>query len=316
MHIVLITPAPPNSLSGNRCTALRWANIFKKLGHSVNVVVEYKGEPADLMLALHAWRSAKSIALFHAMHPNKPLIVALTGTDVYRFIYSDKDVTMRSIELADHLVGLHALIANTVPKEYKNKVEVIYQSAEPINKRNLAKQCFNVCVSGHLRAEKDSLRPALAAKLLPSDSNIQIHHYGKAHTQNWADDAKAEMTINSRFHWHGEVSHDLMNAAFNESHLMVLPSRMEGGATVISEAVMANMPIIASNIEGSVGLLGEDYPGYYPVEDEQALSNLLYRAETDNAFYQSLVSACKARQHLFTQQREFDSWKKLLAKIF
>jgi glycosyltransferase involved in cell wall biosynthesis len=90
---------------------------------------------------------------------------------------------------------------------------------------------------------------------------------------------------------------------------------MEGGADVISEAVVAGLPVIASEISGSVGLLGGDYPGYYPVEDTTQLRDILLRAETDPGFLASLEHCCKQRQSLFTPQREAQGWKALLKTL-
>ena len=314
MRIILITPAPPKSRAGNRATAARWAQLLRSLGHSVDISIDYTDQKADLMIALHAWRSADSIQRFAEAHPERPLIVAITGTDAYRFIHSHPEPTLRSIRLAHQLVGLHDLIANALPADQRHKMNVIYQSAPPIASREPYKRFFHVSVMGHLRGEKDPFRPALAARLLPTHSRIQIHQYGKAHTPDWAVQANAEMQINPRYHWHGEIAHHKIRQIYQRSHLLLLPSRMEGGANVISEAVVAGVPVIASNIEGSIGLLGKDYAGYYPVEDEAALAELLLRAESDPVFYRQLERSCTARQPLFTADRERDSWKLLLER--
>jgi putative glycosyltransferase (TIGR04348 family) len=315
MRIRLITPAPPRSRTGNRATAARWAAILRGLGHRVEVSVDYLGQPADLMLALHAWRSAAAIARFADLHPGRPLIVALTGTDAYRFIHSHPQETLRSIALADRLVGLHERIADTVPPEHRAKVRVIYQSALPIPRREPAARAFRVCVAGHLREEKDPLRPAYAVRDLPPASRLRVDQYGMAHGPEWAAAATAEMAANPRYRWHGEVSHGRLRRFYGSAHLLVLPSRMEGGANVISEAVVAGLPVVASRIPGSIGLLGEDYPGFYPVEDTQALRELLLRAESDPGLYRRLESACAARRQLFTPERERAGWEALLAEI-
>ena len=96
---------------------------------------------------------------------------------------------------------------------------------------------------------------------------------------------------------------------------MVLSSVMEGGANVISEAAVAGVPVIASDIHGSVGLLGRDYPGYYPVGDTAALRDLLMRAEGDEAYLDTLARHCKKRARLFTPEREFRAWRDLTAKV-
>ena len=315
MRIILITPAPPRSRAGNRATASRWAAILRALGHRVKVANAYMGQNADLMIALHAWRSAESIRHFAAAFPDRPLIVAITGTDAYRFIHSHPDTTLRSIRLADCLVGLHDLIGNTLPQDQRHKLFVIHQSAEPVGKREPYTRYFHVSVMGHLRDEKDPMRPAMAVRNLPHDSRIRVHHYGKAHTPEWASRAQAEMQVNPRYVWHGEIAHYKIRQVYRRTRLLVLPSRMEGGANVISEAIVAGVPVIASDIEGSIGLLGHDYAGYYPVENEKALKNLLLKAESDKAYYARLEQACIARRPLFTLENETRGWSELLKRV-
>lgn len=315
MRIRLVTPAPPRSRAGNRATAARWARLLRDLGHRVDVSVGYHGEPADLMVALHAWRSAEPIARYAGRRPRAPLVVALTGTDAYRFLHEDPETTLRSIALADRLVGLHDLIGETVPPEHRGKVRVIYQSAPPGHPRAPAQRSFRVCVAGHLREEKDPLRPAYAARALPAGSRLRVEHYGKAHSPDWAAAAEAEMAINPRYRWRGEIPHHRLRRIYATSHLLALPSRMEGGANVVSEAVRAALPVVASRIDGSVGLLGEDYPGYYPVADTEALQALLLRAESDPGFYARLDAACAARRERFTPERERAAWADLLAEL-
>jgi putative glycosyltransferase (TIGR04348 family) len=315
MRIRLVTPAPPRSRAGNRATAARWAAILRGLGHRVDISVDYAGESADLMVALHAWRSADAIARFAARRPARPLVVALTGTDAYRFIHSDPAPTLRSIVLADRLVGLHDLIGDVVPAEHRGKVRVIHQSARPLARRSPVRSSFRVCVAGHLRDEKDPLRPAWAVRDLPPASRLRVEHYGGAHTPEWADAARAEMAANPRYRWHGEIGHDRLRRVYASAHLLALPSRMEGGANVISEAVAAGLPVVASRIAGSVGLLGADYPGYYLVGDAAALRALLLRAESDRAFYAELESRCAARRPLFTPERERAAWESLLREL-
>lgn len=315
MRIILITPAPATSLAGNRTTAVRWAHILEVLGHRVEIATEFAGQNADLMIALHAWRSADAIQQFTDTLPNRPVILALTGTDVYRYIHSHPETTLWSIQLADRLVGLHGLITNRLPQEQRYKLHVIYQSAEPIGQRMPCTDYFHVAVLGHLRDEKDPFRPALAVRNLPAHSRIQVHQYGKAYSPEWADAATTEMNSNLRYTWHGEITRDQIRHVYQRTNLLVLPSRMEGGANVISEAIVAAVPVIASDIEGSIGLLGARYPGYYPVENEIALGELLLRAEEDSLFYHALQRESAARQSLFTIENETRSWRDLIASL-
>ncbi len=316
MYIGIITPAAPESLNGNRATAQRWANFLIQLGHKVDISMQWDGEVYDVMLALHAWRSAESISRFKQVLPAQPIILAMTGTDLYRFINSHPEPTLASIKTADKLITLHPFAEQVIPEEARHKIRVIHQSALPLSgeiKRST--DTFDICVVGHLREEKDSLRVAYAARLLPISSRIRVLHYGKAHNEEWADYAKAEMKINPRYHWLGEVSHESVREAYARCHLMVLPSIMEGGANVISEACVAGLPVIASAIDGSIGLLGDDYAGYYPVKNETALSECLLKAETDPDFMQALTRQCAKRAELFSVDAERQALYSLLVEM-
>lgn len=316
MHIVIITPAAIKSLNGNRATAQRWLNIFIQLGHTVSIQVEWDKQDCDVMVALHAWRSAKAIIDFKNKYPTKPLILAMTGTDLYRYISTHAETTLNSITLADYLVTLHSLAKNVLPEDAQYKIHVIHQSAELLpSKAKRSVNTFDICVVGHLREEKDSLRVAYAVRNLPVNSRIRVLHYGKSHNEEWAEMAHKEEKTNSRYQWLGEVPHWKIRQAYGRCHLMVLPSIMEGGANVISEATIAGLPVIASDIDGSIGLLGENYTGYFPVKNTAALTALLSKAETDKNFLSELEQQCKQRATLFTHQAEKQAWDNLLNKV-
>ena len=69
MRIIIITPVRSSSRSGNGTTTARWTRILRELGHEVQVANRYDGAAADLMIALHAWRSADSIRRFSRALP-------------------------------------------------------------------------------------------------------------------------------------------------------------------------------------------------------------------------------------------------------
>ena len=316
MNIILVTPARKSARAGNRTTAMRWARRLRELGHRARVQFVWDGTGADLMIALHAWRSADSIQRFRARFPDRPLVVALTGTDIYRFQKSHREETLRSMELADALAGLHDLVHEAIPKRFAKRLHVIHQSAPPLAQpRQPTKHQFDICVLGHLRDEKDSLRTAYAIRDLPAASRIRLLHFGKAHTAHWARKAEAEMTRNPRYLWKGEVPGWRVRREFRKTHLMVLSSVMEGGANVISEAVVAGVPIVASEIHGTIGLLGRDFSGYFPAKDTKVLRALLLRAERDPDFVAELKAQGAARRYLFTVERERAAWAKVLKAV-
>ena len=316
MKIILITPGKIQSKTGNSITAIRWARLLRDLGHGVTLQTDWDGTPADMMVALHAWRSASSIERFRRRFPGHALVVALTGTDIYRYRHSHPQQTLHSMEMADALVCLHDLVYRAIPDTYRKKLHVIHQSAVPLKRTHRPSiRTFDVCVVGHLREEKDPFRTAYAARTLSEESRLRVFHLGKAHNNEWAEQARAEMEINPRYHWLGEVGAWQVRQEFVKTHVLVHSSIMEGGANVISEAVVADVPVIASDIDGNVGLLGEDYPGYYPVTDTGALCALLQRAETEQSFLRRLYELGNERKQLFAPERESMHWKVLLDSL-
>lgn len=314
MKIILITPAPPTSRAGNRTTALRWAGLFRDLGHEVAVATQYRDEPADAMVAIHAWRSAAAIDRFAALHPHRPLVVLLAGTDLYGFLKSDPETVLASLDRADVVVGLHDLVGDALPARFREVLAVVYQSAAAPESRPVPlADGFEVLVVGHLREEKDPLRAAAAARLLPPGSRVVVEHFGGAHDAAWAARAEAEAADNPRYCWHGEVEGEVVRSRLARARAMVLSSLNEGGANVVSEAMAAGTPVLASAIPGSIGLLGRDYAGYFPVGDTAALARLLDRAETEPAFLAGLAAQGAARAPLFTPERERDGLRAVLA---
>ena len=292
MNIRLICPVPRFSRHGNMTSALRWSRILTILGHHVVIEEQYEGAQCDLMLALHAWRSADSIECFSTLHPELPIVLALTGTDIYQDIH-EKPEAQRSLELATRMMMLQPLGMEQLPPHIRNKARTIFQSARQTpGGHQPSGKTFNVSVIGHLRPVKDPMRTALASRLLPDSSRLQIHHAGGAMTPELEITAKSETANNPRYKWLGEMPRWKARRVMAKSQAMVLTSLAEGGANVVSEALADCIPVISSRIAGSVGILGQGYPGYYEVEDEHDLARVLSQLETDPLFLQELKRWC------------------------
>ena len=327
MRIGIVTPAPPNSRSGNRITALRWAKILRRLGNRVSILQTYDGTPYDLLVVLHAQRSYPSIIKFHRRNPHAQIIVALTGTDLYRDLRRNHKA-LKSLKIANRIVVLQPKAIEELRPAWPDKARVIYQSVEaflePTSKTKANKaylndqsnRSFNVCVIGHLRPVKDPFRVALAARLLPNSSRIRILQMGGAMTDAMAVRARTEMLVNPRYEWLGELPQSQVRRILAKSRLSVVPSRIEGGANVISEAITASVPILASRIDGNLGILGGDYPGLFEVGDTQHLARLMARAETDPEYLAELRDRCKKLAPLFDPTREEQAWVDLISELF
>jgi putative glycosyltransferase (TIGR04348 family) len=268
------------------------------------------------MVAVHAWRSAAAIERFKARHPAQPVVLQLSGTDIYHYLDADPARTRHSMELADRLVALNDLAWRVVPKPLRGRLSVIHQSATPLPApRRPSRRAVVVSVIGHLRDVKDPMRAAEAARLLPPESRVLVEQVGRAYTPEWADRARAEAADNPRYHWHDDVPAAAVRRLLARSHAMVISSLSEGGANVISEAAVAGVPVLASRMDGNVGLLGADYPGYFPVGDTHCLARLMRRLERQPAFARQLSKALSRRAPLFRPAREIAAWRRLLAGL-
>lgn len=315
MRIILVTPAPPGSRTGNRTTALRWARILRELSHRVRVVGQWDGEACDLLLALHARKSLASVERFHRAHSERPIVTALTGTDIYRSPAPSPRM-LRSLEIANRLVALQPLAELQIPKKLRAKTRVIYQSVVP--RRSDVRpsgRTFDVSVIAHLRPLKDPFRAALAARRLPRESKVRVLQVGRALDSRMAARARDEVLRNPRYRWLGEIPRWKALRVLARSRLLVVSSRLEGGANVVGEAVVAGVPILASRIPGNVGLLGETYPGYFEPGDTRELTRLLHRAETEPGFLKRLRSHIRRSEALFTPAREKRAWRSLLREL-
>src|SRR5690348_16204390 len=232
MKIALITPAGALSRSGNRHTALRWSGMLRSLGHAVRISRRWDGKAADVMIALHARRSHASITGFRERFPEAPLVVVLTGTDLYRDIRTDRDARA-SLALADRLVVLQERGVSELAPRHRAKTRVIYQSADAVASSGRPARRFRVAVLGHLREEKDPFRTALALAHLADLQELEVVHLGEALSPGMASEARRLMRVDGRYRWLGNVPHRTALDWLAGSRLLVLSSRMEGGANVV-----------------------------------------------------------------------------------
>ena len=289
--------------------------MLRGLGHRVAIATEWSGEISDVMVALHARKSHRSIARFRKRYPKAPLVVALTGTDLYHDLRTSA-LARRSLALASRLVVLQPSGLIALPRRFRAKARVIRQSAVcPVRGIRPRPDVFEVCVLAHLRPVKDPLRAARAARRLPVSSRVRILHAGAALDAASAARARAEARANPRYAWLGPLSRARALRLLARCRLLVLTSRLEGGANVVSEALACGVPVLSSRIDGSVGILGAGYPGFFAVGDTDGLAALLWRAETDARFYRRLASRGRSAARLLDPVAEARSWRRLLLEL-
>jgi putative glycosyltransferase (TIGR04348 family) len=287
----------------------------------VSLRKEWAGSPqdeADVLVALHARRSAASINAWAAAHADRPLVLVLTGTDLYRDIERDA-AARRSLALAHQLVVLQAEGIQALPPEYRHKAHVVYQSVTGLRALPKTTRHLRAVMVGHLREEKMPDTLWAAARLLSPDEHIFIDHIGGALDPALGDMARHAMAACPHYRWLGALSHETTRSRIQRAHVLVHASRMEGGAHVIMEAVRGATPVLASRIPGNVGMLGADYGGYFDTGDAQALVSLL-RACRDGlgqsgSMLARLQAQCDLRAPLFEPQAERAALLALLQEL-
>lgn len=312
-----MSPAAPAANNGNWHTAARWRRFLAPVAQA-HVALEWQGEPVDAMIALHARRSAGSIARFRSAHVDAPLALVMTGTDLYRDIEFDTSA-LHSLKCASHVVVLQDEGLTRLDRSSRAKARVIVQSASARSMSSargvMVLRHFDFIAVGHLREEKDPLTLMRAARMLPTDSPIRIVHIGDALDDALAHAARETAAACPRYRWLGGLPRNRVRNWIARSRALVHMSRMEGGANVVIEAVRSRVPVLASRIDGNVGLLGRDYSGYFPVGDAMALASLMQRYFSDPGFAALLSAQCAAREPRFAPEAERFQVQRLLADM-
>ena len=299
-RICIVTPARAGTRNGNRHTSQRWAGFLREAGHRVAVRTQWQGEACDLLIALHADRSHESLIQFRKQKPGQPLIVVLTGTDLYRDLPHSRNAR-RSLQLADRIIVLQSEAKLELEKKLQTKTGIVYQSANPSLRRSPPKKRVRIAVVGHLRKEKDPFRTALALGHLAKE--LEVVQIGDALSPAFAREANWLMKRDLRYRWLGGCTHSQALGWIARSHLLVVSSVMEGGANVIAEAARIGTPVLASRVSGNIGMLGRGYPGYFPLYDEKALAALIEKYSKRKE-YEKLRRSLAARRKLFAPVAE------------
>jgi putative glycosyltransferase (TIGR04348 family) len=307
LRIVIVSPALASANNGNWHTARRWQRLLWP--HSVRIVQQWPDALAhadEVMLALHARRSADALLAWHAQRGGRGLGLVLTGTDLYRDIAHDA-VAQQSLHLVSSLVVLQGLGIHRLSPELQVKTRVIYQSTGTRQSQAKTARHLRVVMVGHLRDEKDPLTLMAAARLLPANSGILIDHIGAPLDDTLGQAAQATQAQCPHYRWLGALPHRQTLQRIQRAHLLVHTSRMEGGAHVVMEAICSGTPVLVSRIDGNMGLLGEGYAGVFEPGDAQGLAERLLACRDTTGgpvLMAQLQGQCALRAPLFEPQAE------------
>lgn len=320
MQVVIVSPALADANNGNWQTARRWQRMLAA-AYAVRIVKHWPDAAAgedSVMLALHARRSWPSIAAWFAARGSRGLAVVLTGTDLYRDIRENASAK-DSLRLARKLILLQERAPLALPDEWRRKAQVIYPSAPSRRTLSKSRRLLRGVMVGHLRGEKSPDTLFAATTLLAGHPDIRIDHIGKALDSGMESQAVAAMSACPNYRWMGALSHQATRNRIQRAHVLIHCSRMEGGAHVLMEAVTSGTPVLASRVDGNVGMLGEEYAGYFPWGDAQALTDLVLacRATQDqpDGLLSRLIAQASLRTSLFAPETERAALLRLVKEL-
>jgi putative glycosyltransferase (TIGR04348 family) len=315
--ISLVTPAladADNGLAyGNQQTARRYARMLAP-AHRVDLRPHWApGDPAGaLLIALHARKSAPSIA---AWPVGRPVLLVLTGTDLYGDLARGDAATQASLARADALVLLNRLGAEALPPPLRAKATVLLQSCTARRPLPRPQGHLRALVVGHLRAEKDPLTLFAAVRALADRPDIRIDHLGVALDPALGAEAEALMREQPAYRWLGPRPHAEVRRRLAAATLLVHPSRLEGGAHAVIEALRSGTPVLASRVDGNLGLLGADWPLLFEPGDAPGLAAQLRRLRDQPAILAALAPRIARLADDFDPARERATLRALVQRL-
>lgn len=300
VKVLVSSPFPLEGGSGNAVTALRVAGLLQD-GEACH---GWDGRPADLMIALHAHRSREVVEAF-ARETGGKVAILLTGTDLYEF--SQQELIEIGLGV-DALVVMHELALESLPEELRGCAHVIYPSVT-LPQLKAEPEPGLVTQLGHLRPVKN---PFMALQCLQGES-VRLVHIGAALSPQMEEQAQSWMEREPRYRWLGALSREEALTWLSRSTVTLNTSHSEGASNVVLEALGLGVPILASRVEGNLGLLGADYEGFY--QEQHELASALHRALADSAWRRRLRTQLQTRAPLFEADQESQSWGRLLNRL-
>jgi glycosyltransferase involved in cell wall biosynthesis len=313
MKVCVASPYPLSELKGNSVTTDRIVAMLNEGGVEARGSYGNDGEPADILITLHAIKGAPAVFDFKKKTPNGRVIILLTGTDIYQGLAEGSQIGGDALQVADRIVVPQEAAIRKLPEKVRGKTVVIRPSLDPIAVKATSSQSpFVISVVGHLRPVK---RPFLTIETLaqhPEWSDLEVWQIGQALDAEMRKTAEFWMEEDKRYRWCGGLPREESLALCAKSSLTINSSILEGGANAVLEAMTMGVPVLASRIEGNVGLLGDDYPGYFEEGGMAKALEAIMHQRVDLDEWSLLLAD---RLPLFSRVRESESWLELLIEL-
>ena len=320
LEIAMVLPEDAPVGSGNRVSAGRWSAMLRAGGHRVREL-EAPGQHADyagldLWIGLHAERSSSSLDLALTRAPGLRAITVLTGTDLNRE-GGPSESTQDQLDRSNRLVILNKSARRLVPEPLQDRVRYLPQvptGIDPIPVRQAP--TATLAMLGHLRPVKDPEVVLRALENLPRGLGLRVLHAGKplcAELEQACLNASRNPSL--PYQYLGPVDRTAALGILAESQGLLLPSRSEGGASVLSEALLTGRAVISSDAPGITSFLPDDYSGTFAIGDDRQLGERLERFATDAEWRHQLTELCASAGEQLRGFDEARGWLELVCEL-
>ncbi|MFC5050629.1 glycosyltransferase [Rubritalea spongiae] len=308
MYVLVSSAYPLTSPKGNTITAKRIVQLLNDAGHLAEAIHTDMPPQADAMIALHATKTLITSQRFKVCSPQGKLIIYLTGTDLYKDLPDNKPEFFEALELADYLVVSQKASLASVPSKYRPKARFVPASVLLPPEHPCPPPPENsVLLAAHLRPVKNPFLINKALTLLPQ---LQLHAFtlGAALDPQMAEQANHWQTIDRRFQWLNTLPYPETLSWMRQVDFTINTSHSEGGSNAVAESIALGTPVLASRIEGNLGLLEDNYLGYFEPDSPQSLADLLALALSDPDLQAQLHTQTQNLQHKFLPEKEIQGW--------
>ena len=308
MKICVASPYPLTDLKGNSVSTKRIVGILNESGYQARGSHGFDGESADVLISLHSYKGTQAVDDFRRQFPGGKVIVLITGTDLYVDLPEGRGIS--TLEKADVIVLPYEEARGEILKDFEDKLYVVPSSLTiPEIEATPQSDQFVITIVGHLRPVKRPFLTIEAVAAHPEWGNIEVRQLGEALDEKSADTACDWEEKDTRYQWLGALPREESLAICAGSSLTVNSSRSEAAANAVLEAMTLGVPILASRIEGNIGLLGVDYPGYF---EGNFLEPKLAEVITGEYDLSEWVTHAKKRLPIFSRESERSAWDELL----
>ena len=289
--------------------------MLRAAGHRIRVL-ESPGSPhqhldLDVWIGLHAERSAASLELALAASPKVRAITVLTGTDLHRE-GGLSSLALKQLERSDRLVVLSPGGLELLPEELRSRTCTIPQVPGDLQPAPLREGTPTLAMLSHLRPVKDPLVVLEALGHLSESAPLRIVHAGEPLDPALASRCEQTSAEDPRYSYLGRLPREQALATLKSSHGLLLPSRSEGGASVLSEALLLGRAVIASDAPGITAFLPKTYGGIFPVGSASDLAALLERFAAQPPWRLELAEQCVAMGTQLRSVEEAKAWQDLV----